>query len=901
MIKKGMATLVVIILIVSVFAFVAGYGERNTSNNLMGTGTPEDPYMIHDVWELQDIRDDLSAHYALANDIEASVTSGWNDGAGFVPIGDNNIGFTGTFDGRNHTIMGLYINRPSTDYVGLFGWVDSNGVVSNVGLDEYTVYGGRASGGLVGVIIEGTVSNSYAIGTVTSDDDAIGGLVGWNENGMIVTSFAKGSVTGHDYVGGLSGWNRGVIHYCYADAEVFGTGSYVGGLAGENRLDEIRDSYALGNATGNNRVAGLVGRNAATITNTYSTGIPSGGTVGGLVQLDDGSVFTSFWDVDTSGTLVSDGGTGLGTEDMQTESTFTDAGWDFEDVWWIIEGETYPLLWWQTITEPPSVELISPTGGETWDALTEQDISWSTTPGDGEITGVDIYYSIDGGASWTNIVFGAPDDGLYTWMVPDEHTAEAKVRVTVHDDYDTSGTNTSENFNIVGIPPEPPANLDVEHHGVLNETFVETRYMRADGDLGTEQTGNEQQSHITSTGGGAWVRWGMRVWAGDTEITGATPEAVVERTASGEGMQSATWNCPETELDRADAIQIRIYASTENADWTEQATFETETLDSDKLNETIWTVHYYTRANIETGGAPGSRVREGWFHWDTETHNSRIEDFTYSVIGDSLTVDNKITWDASLDDPDKVTHYQVYRSETETGTYENIATINADGSASYQYIDSNKGTADEILWWYQIYSYNNGQYSDEPVGPVQEPDEEEVPVPDTFDITLTPGGAANGWNFVSFNLELTDTSLGDILADIEDSYDKVMYYDASAGQWRSHVPGRSERFNNLENWNHHMGLWIHATDDATLTVEGSAPANTDITLYPGWNMVGLPSENAGNHGLPAEVSRIGYFDAGAEYNMEYVYDNLDQFDFHPGEGYIVYLDYTETVIWNIEY
>jgi hypothetical protein len=60
--------------------------------------------------------------------------------------------------------------------------------------------------------------------------------------------------------------------------------------------------------------------------------------------------------VETSGLSSSDGGTGKTTGDMQTTSTFLEAGWDFvdetangtEDIWWILEGQDYPRLWWET-------------------------------------------------------------------------------------------------------------------------------------------------------------------------------------------------------------------------------------------------------------------------------------------------------------------------------------------------------------------------------------------------------------------------------------------------------------------------------------------------------------------------------------------------------------------------
>jgi len=63
-----------------------------------------------------------------------------------------------------------------------------------------------------------------------------------------------------------------------------------------------------------------------------------------------------FWDTQTSDQTTSAGGEGKTTGQMQTTSTFLDAGWDFvdesengaEDIWWILEGQGYPRLWWET-------------------------------------------------------------------------------------------------------------------------------------------------------------------------------------------------------------------------------------------------------------------------------------------------------------------------------------------------------------------------------------------------------------------------------------------------------------------------------------------------------------------------------------------------------------------------
>ena len=65
---------------------------------------------------------------------------------------------------------------------------------------------------------------------------------------------------------------------------------------------------------------------------------------GGLVESNSGTVTNSFWDVNSSGEPISAAGIGLTTTEMQTMSTFTDAGWDFIEIWDIGENQTYPFL-----------------------------------------------------------------------------------------------------------------------------------------------------------------------------------------------------------------------------------------------------------------------------------------------------------------------------------------------------------------------------------------------------------------------------------------------------------------------------------------------------------------------------------------------------------------------------
>ncbi|MGC8845691.1 MAG: hypothetical protein ACP5QY_07555, partial [Candidatus Hydrogenedens sp.] len=97
----------------------------------------------------------IDGNYSLTNNIDASDTINWNSGAGFEPIQN----FTGIFAGNGYLIFDLYINRPSQDYVGFFGFVEDTGRI-------YDVY------------------------------------------------ISKANITGRDAVGILAGENRGVIHNC---------------------------------------------------------------------------------------------------------------------------------------------------------------------------------------------------------------------------------------------------------------------------------------------------------------------------------------------------------------------------------------------------------------------------------------------------------------------------------------------------------------------------------------------------------------------------------------------------------------------------------------------------------------------------------------------------------------
>ena len=105
---------------------------------MSGSNTTGDPCLITNCTELQNMNLDLNGHFALDSDIDCNV-SPYNTGAGFNPIGcafnfcgtrSINTPFTGTFNGNNHKISNLFINRASENNVGIFGYTSCANIIN---------------------------------------------------------------------------------------------------------------------------------------------------------------------------------------------------------------------------------------------------------------------------------------------------------------------------------------------------------------------------------------------------------------------------------------------------------------------------------------------------------------------------------------------------------------------------------------------------------------------------------------------------------------------------------------------------------------------------------------------------------------------------------------------------
>lgn len=351
-----------------------------------GLGTVEDPYLVANAAQLNNVRNYRGSHFLQVADIDLSGPA-WTNNEGWDPIGeygyDQNYtaNFYGTYDGDFYSISNLTINRPTENYVGLFGsiWsIDGNITrIKNLKLKNANVAGNGAVGGLVGnADLECVVENCSVEGSIQGNYGAAGGLAGNVENGgRIKACYFNGNVssTSSSNVGGLAGFVAGYIENSYARGNVSGN-DRVGGLVGSIWWGEIINSYSTAQVTGINEVGGLIG----------------------FAQWDNSPVITnSYWDKETSGVYSSAGGEDRYTDEMTyayASNTYVD--WDFAEIWGedteysINNGYPFlkaiafgsPSLTTEPVTDITSRSAIS--GGnissDGGDAVSARGIVWST-------------------------------------------------------------------------------------------------------------------------------------------------------------------------------------------------------------------------------------------------------------------------------------------------------------------------------------------------------------------------------------------------------------------------------------------------------------------------------------------------------------------------------------------
>lgn len=289
-----------------------------------GDGSSENPWQVTNWIELSEVRNNSNRHYELVNDLDSNsfgydslVRS--NGSEGWEPI----YSLSGSFDGKEHTIRDLTINRPEYAYCGLFGNIYTpSATVKNLRIQRSNILGKWYVGGIAG-----------------------------HNNGRILNSSFEGQVSGNSNVGGLTGYNNGIIAFCFSRGTVLGIQTVpqsIGGFVGYNSSKgSISDCYSSTSVEAYASVGGLVGINTGSIKTCLSTGFGYGTLNAGLfVGYQNGGTCTNCFCLGSTPSIGNNGGqsegiSSLAEDEMRDVNTFT--GWDFQSIWTLDDNE-HPRL-----------------------------------------------------------------------------------------------------------------------------------------------------------------------------------------------------------------------------------------------------------------------------------------------------------------------------------------------------------------------------------------------------------------------------------------------------------------------------------------------------------------------------------------------------------------------------
>jgi hypothetical protein len=316
--------------------------------------------------------------------------------ANFVPIGDNTTKFSGTYDGGNYTISNLVINRNTTDYIGLFGYITNAAAcgLSNVRLIGATITGQDYTGALVGLCY-GSLNNCYVKNVTVTGRDYTGGTWGVCSPNLTFNNVAKNVTLENAAVTGrsLSGIFCGQVAYTAENCSAIGTNSLSvlthtdlrvdGGFGATVNLGTFKKCSVVGtisvaapSAGKETNIGGFGGRaNGATYEDCYArvTITPTGNWASaGATYLGDftgrpvsalstwrrcyavgnqnklfGTTLVANSVVESclyEGTDTDQGAIGKTTAEMKTPSTYS--GWNFANIWRISSSENngYPYF-----------------------------------------------------------------------------------------------------------------------------------------------------------------------------------------------------------------------------------------------------------------------------------------------------------------------------------------------------------------------------------------------------------------------------------------------------------------------------------------------------------------------------------------------------------------------------
>lgn len=269
---------------------MGGAWAQTTKRPASGDGTVNKPFLISTAAELAWFRDHVNENYdnvkssaKLTADIDLSDFCHAADDSkiekSWVPIGNSNNKYQGTFDGNNKTITNLYINASQLN-VGLFGCT-YEGTIKNLTFEYANVTNtNNYVGVLVGKAFWGSTLQNIKISNTCQIKGGkyTGGIAGYLDgNAYNCVNCAK--VQGIQYIGGLCGYYSRISNSinsmtaCANYGNVTASSLGVGGLVGYFDSGTIQDCANYGDVKGTDRIAGMAGSvNNGKIQNVFSYG-----------------------------------------------------------------------------------------------------------------------------------------------------------------------------------------------------------------------------------------------------------------------------------------------------------------------------------------------------------------------------------------------------------------------------------------------------------------------------------------------------------------------------------------------------------------------------------------------------------------------------------------------------
>ena len=299
-------------LLLTLACILTFYGSIQAQFSGSGSGTEEDPYRIFNAEQLNQVRNLPDAYFSLEADIDMTDWIAENNPKqGWLPIPN----FSGTFKGNGHKIINLMINRPETDYIGLFGATTVYCNISNVVIKNADYTGNSYVGGFVGSFGGYTcvIDSCSFFGKISANGDNVGGIIGGVQecaSSKVTSCIFIGSIMANNNVGGIVGYipNGGpTINNCYSDLMIYGKDA-LGGIIGSCNVQNVygvslTNSYSNVNINGNEKIGGIIGNASSyidkapvSIKNTYSTGTIQGvKDIGGIAAgiIANGTMHTS--------------------------------------------------------------------------------------------------------------------------------------------------------------------------------------------------------------------------------------------------------------------------------------------------------------------------------------------------------------------------------------------------------------------------------------------------------------------------------------------------------------------------------------------------------------------------------------------------------------------------------